>query len=372
MSSSRIGAGLSAQDESLYDSPDEASTFQPTRDVAADPNRVKRIMSRARFGRRSLGPGEVSALQKKRMDDMKRRSGDDPATRNLRVADRFSEDAASTGMLMTFADMVEPGMGGYVLGEHRDPMIRARVEHIHRRTSGALNKAAVMRRELQQAGVQPRGLAAQPVPQFAPSTRNQYEHPLPEAPPFVHEAERRSEWINTAHDLLQHKSEVLEGRERAQEAERLAKLAKLEQSVGGYTQKSSYQMMQQRRARSDLGQYPDQTELAAVSNTMFSPPRRGVRSPQPRGAKPAAAPRAAARLPEVSDPQGSYDPEVYLQKLSRSNDPGHARRWAQLDSVAVGGRSKRRALGTSQEMADLDSRSKRIDARLAGRTRLVG
>ena len=68
-----------------YSRLDEASTYSnPASDVSRNPARVKRIMSRARFGRRSLAPGEVSTLQKKRMEEMQKRSGDDPATRNAR------------------------------------------------------------------------------------------------------------------------------------------------------------------------------------------------------------------------------------------------------------------------------------------------
>eukprot|EP01052_Picozoa_sp_SAG31_P038156 SAG31_NODE_5046_length_2778_cov_4.430758_1_plen_123_part_00 len=109
-----VGGHNETPDHQLYAQLDEASTHsgsqqQPLDNVALDPVRVKQIMSRARFGRRSLAPGEVSALQKKRAEEMRRRSGDDPATRNARVADRFSTEAASTQQLRSFAEEIEPG-----------------------------------------------------------------------------------------------------------------------------------------------------------------------------------------------------------------------------------------------------------------------
>eukprot|EP01052_Picozoa_sp_SAG31_P038157 SAG31_NODE_5046_length_2778_cov_4.430758_2_plen_93_part_00 len=77
-------------------------------------------------------------------------------------------------------------------------MIWARIEHIHRRTSGALDKATTLRKNLQAAGV---GAQGRRVSQYAPSTKNRADEVV-EPTPFVHKVERRNEWIGTAHDLL--------------------------------------------------------------------------------------------------------------------------------------------------------------------------
>lgn len=170
-------------------------------------------------------------------------------------------------------------------------------------------------------------------------------------------------------------------REQKAEAQRREQLSSLEAQVSGYVPKSSYQMMQQRRARSELGMYPSQEELNSILNTKFSPPRRGVRSPQPQSettkvtsGQVVGGLEDGRGLPDqFAFTQGTgYDPE-YLRRI-KSNDPGHARRRAQLDNVhAVKTRKefKSDGLSTSGEMLHLANRSRQIDARLRGRTRLV-